>query len=157
MQAAPKYNTISQSNDTQLYKSIIKLNLPLDLNNSGVDKLLEFRKENEGLIESFNKVIAELKNADNIDEKLKLKIDEINDSFLKKISVDLISLIGKVSLLFSSQSVPTALLGSILTLFDNVVNISDSFDERSNNMYLKANSYLVNIEKVKKGTGTFFK
>lgn len=142
-----KYNTISQSNDTQLYKSIIRLNLPLDLNSSEVDKLLEFRKkdENQDLIIAFNKMIVELKNADNIDEQLKLKICEINDTFLKKISVDLISLIGKISLLFSSQSVPIALLGSILTSLDNVVNISDSFDERSNNMYLKANSYLVNI------------
>lgn len=144
-----KYNTISQSNDTQLYKSIIKLNLPLDLNSLEVDKLLEFRKkdENQDLIISFNKMIVELKNADNIDEKLKLKIDEINDTFLKKISVDLTLLFGKTCLLFSSLSTPTALLGSILTSLDNVINISDLFDEKNNNMYLKANSYLANIRK----------
>lgn len=144
-----KYNTISQSNDTQLYKSIIRLNLPLDLNSLEVDKLLEFRKkdENQDLIISFNKMIVELKNADNIDEKLKLKIDEINDTFLKKISVDLTLLFGKTCLLFSSLSTPTALLGSILTSLDNVINISDLFDEKNNNMYLKANSYLANIRK----------
>jgi hypothetical protein len=144
-----KYNTISQSNDTQLYKSIIRLNLPLDLNSLEVDKLLEFRKkdENQDLIIAFNKMIVELKNADNIDEKLKLKIDEINDTFLKKISLDLTLLFGKTCLLFSSLTTPTALLGSILTSLDNVINISDLFDEKNSNMYLKANSYLANIRK----------
>lgn len=66
--------------------------------------------------------------------------------FFKKISLDFTVLMGKACLFFASSGNGLGEFGSAITTIDNILNIKDSIDERNSNMYLKANSYLVNIK-----------
>lgn len=134
------------SNSLNLYKSVINLKLPLDLNTSNIDKLLKFRNENKDKIISFNKIILELKNSENLENDIKVKIDKINDEYLKKIMTDSIVLAGKSILTFLVMPQGgLAVLGSLLSSIDNILNIQENIETHSRNDYLNANSYLVNL------------